>query len=54
MKYLNGHYYIKDQRQKIHPTKKSILGLRDELKPLRFQYRVQNSTQIRKNQKVIK
>ena len=47
MKYLNGRY-------KIHPTENIILRLRDEPKSLRTQYQVQNETQIRKNQKVIK
>ena len=56
MKYLNGEYYVevKDKRYKIHPTENIILGLRDEPKSLRTQYQVQNETQIRKNQKVIK
>ena len=56
MKYLNGNYYVevKDHRYKIHPTENIILRLRDEPKSLRTQYQVQNETQIRKNQKVIK
>ena len=56
MKYLNGEYYVevKDHRYKIHPTENIILRLRDEPKSLRTQYQVQNETQIRKNQKVIK
>ena len=56
MKYLNGRYYVevKDHRYKIHPTENIILRLRDEPKSLRTQYQVQNETQIRKNQKVIK
>ena len=56
MKYLNGQYYVevKDHRYKIHPTEKIILRLRDEPKSLRTQYQVQNDTQIRRNQKVIK
>ena len=56
MKYLNGQYYVevKDHRYKIHPTENIILRLRDEPKSLRTQYQVQNETQIRKNQKVIK
>ena len=56
MKYLNGRYYVevKDHRYKIHPTEKIILRLRDEPKPLRTQYQVQNIIGIRKNQKVIK
>ena len=56
MKYLNGEYYVevKDHRYKIHPTENIILRKRDEPKSLRTQYQVQNETQIRKNQKVIK
>ena len=56
MKYLNGEYYVevKDHRYKIHPTEKIILRKRDEPKSLRTQYQVQNETQIRRNQKVIK
>ena len=56
MKYLNGNYYVevKDHRYKIHPTENIILRLRDEPKSLRTQYQVQNETQIRRNQKVIK
>ena len=56
MKYLNGEYYVevKDHRYKIHPTENIILRKRDEPKCLRTQYQVQNETQIRKNQKVIK
>ena len=56
MKYLNGEYYVEveDHRYKIHPTENIILRLRDEPKSLRTQYQVQNETQIRKNQKVIK
>ena len=56
MKYLNGEYYVevKDHRYKIHPTENNILRKRDEPKSLRIQYQVQNETQIRKNQKVIK
>ena len=56
MKYLNGNYYVevRDRCYKIHPTENIILRLRDEPKSLRTQYQVQNETQIRKNQKVIK
>ena len=56
MKYLNGEYYVevRDHRYKIHPTENLILRKRDEPKSLRTQYQVQNETQIRKNQKVIK
>ena len=56
MKYLNGEYYVevKDHRYRIHPTENIILRKRDPSKPLRTQYQVQNETQIRKNQKVIK
>ena len=56
MKYLNGEYYVevKDHRYKIHPTENTILRKRDPPTSLRTQYQVQNETQIRKNQKVIK
>ena len=45
---------MKDHRYIIHPTENIIVRLRDEPKSLRTQYQVQNETQIRKNQKVIK
>ena len=56
MKYLNGEYFVevKDHRYKIHPTENIFLRLRDEPKSLRTQYQIQNETQIRRNQKVIK
>ena len=56
MKYLNGEYYVevKDHRYKILPTENIILRKRDPPKSLRTQYQVQNDTQIRRNQKVIK
>ena len=56
MKYLDGNYYVevKDHRYKVHPTESNILRLRDEPKSLRTQYQVQNETQIRRNQRVIK
>ena len=56
MKYLDGNYYVevKNYRYKIHPTENIILRLRDEPKSLRTQYQVQNETQIRRNQKVVK
>ena len=56
MKNLNGNYYVevKNHRYKIHPTGNIILRKRDQPKSLRTQYQVQNETQIRRNQKVIK
>ena len=56
MKYLDERYYVevKDHRYKLHPTENIILRLRDEPKSLRIQYQVQNETQIRRNQKVVK
>ena len=56
MKNLNGEYYVevKDHRCKIHPTEKIILRKRDPPQSPRTQYQVQNETQIKKNQKVIK
>ena len=56
MKYLDGNYYVevKDQRYRIHPTENNILRKRDPPTSLRTQYRVQNETQVRRNQKVVK
>ena len=56
MKYLNGEYYVevKYHRHKIHPTENIKLRKRDPPTSLRTQYQVQNETQIRKNQKVIR
>ena len=56
MKHLNGEYYveIKDHRYKIHPTEDIKLRKRDTPISLRTQYQVENETQIRRNQKVIK
>ena len=56
MKYLNGEYYVEveDHRYKIHPTENIILPKRNPPTSLRTQYQVQNQTQRRRNQKVIK
>ena len=56
MKYLNGEYYVevRDHRYKIHQTENIILRKPDPPTSLRTQYQVQNETQIRKYQKVIK
>ena len=56
MKYLDGEFNVevKDHRYRIHPTAKIILRKRNTPKSLRTQYQVQNNTQIRKNQKVIR
>ena len=56
MKYLDGNCYVevKDHRDKIHPTENIILRKRHPRTSLRTQYQVQNNTQIRRNQKVIK
>ena len=56
MKYLNRGYYVEveDHRYKIHPTKIVILRKRDPPTSLRTQYQVQNETQYRRNQKIIK
>ena len=53
MKHLNGEYYVevKGDRYKIHPTENIILRKGDPLQSLRFQYQVQNESQIKKNQK---
>ena len=56
MKYLNGEYYVevKDHRHRIHSSENIILRRRNPATSLRTQYQVQNNTQIRKNQKIIK
>ena len=56
MKYLNGEFNVevRDHRYKTPPTENIILRKRDPPNSLRTQYQVQNETQIRKNQKVIK
>ena len=56
MKYLGGNYYVevKDKRYKNHPTENMILRKREPPQSLKTQYQVQNETQTRKNQKVIK
>ena len=55
MKYLNGEYYVevKDHRYKINPTE-NLIKKKNPPTSLRTQYHVQNETQIRRNQKVIK
>ena len=56
MKYLISEYSVEvnDHRYIIHPTENIILGKRNPPTSLRTQYQVQNETQIRKNQKVIR
>ena len=56
MKYLYGEYYVevKDHRRLNHPTENIILRKRDPPTSLRTQYQVQNETQFRREQKVIK
>ena len=56
MNYLNGENYVEveDKRYIIHPTENIILQKSDPHQSLRTQYQVQNETQTRKNQKVIK
>ena len=56
MKYLDGEYYVEviDHRYKIPPTENILLRKREPTTSLRTQYQVQNVTQIRRNQKVIK
>ena len=56
MKNLNGENYVevKDHRYKIHPSENILLQKRHPPTSLGTQYQVQNDTQIRKNQKVIK
>ena len=56
MKYLNGEFYVevKDHRYEFHLIEKITLRKRDPPQSLRTQYQVQNETQIRRNQKVVK
>ena len=56
MKYLNGGYYdeVKDHRYRIHLSEKILLKKRNPRFSLRTQYQVENNTQIRKKQKLIK
>ena len=56
MKFLNGIYYVevKDKRYFIHPTENIKLRKQDPPLSLRTQYQLQNETQVRKNQKVIR
>ena len=56
MKSVDGNYYVevKDQRYRIRPTESNILQKRDPPKSLRTQYQVQNETQTRKLQKVVR
>ena len=56
MKHPDGEYYVvvRDRRYRIHPTEKNILRKRHPPTSLKTQYQVQNETQIRRNQKVIK
>ena len=56
MRILNGEYYVevKDHRHRIHPTENIILRKLDPPTSLRNQYKVQNETQIRKNQKKVR
>ena len=52
---MNGNSLVevKDKKQKINPTEKVLLGLKEEPKSLRTRYQFQNDTQIKKNQKII-
>ena len=56
MNNLNGESYVevKNHRYRIRPTENIILRKRDPSIFLRTQYQVQNDTQMRKNQKVIR
>ena len=58
MKFPNGQFYVevKDCRHRFHPTEIILLRERYPPKSLKTQYQVQvqNETQVRKNQKVIK
>ena len=56
MKYLQDQYYVgvKGHRYIFHPTENTISRLINPTKSLATQYHIQNDTQFRKNQKVIK
>ena len=56
MKNLNGEHYVevKDHRYLINQTENIILRKRDPPISVRTQYRIENETHIRRNQKVIK
>ena len=56
MKFLNGESYVevKGHRFKIHATENIILRKRDPLESLRKQNQIQNETQIRQKQKVVR
>ena len=56
MKFFKGQYYVelKAKRYFVHPTQNNILRLQNPPQSRRTQYQVQNNTQIRKNQKVIR
>ena len=56
MKYLDGIYYVgvEAHRYRIHPIENEISRKRDPPQSLRTQYHVQNETQMRKKQKVIR
>ena len=45
---------VKDEGYSIHLNANIILKIRKKPKSLRTQYQVQNDTQMRKNQKIIK
>ena len=56
MKNLDGKYYVevKDHRYKIHAFEYIILRKQDPSTSSRAHYQVQNETQTRKNQKIIR
>ena len=56
MKYLYGEFYVevKDPRYVIQPTENFLLRKRDPPTSLGTQNQVQNGTQIRKTQKLIR
>ena len=56
MKHLNDEHYVEknDQRYRIQPTENIILRKLNPPPSLRTQYQVENETQIKKNQKVVR
>ena len=56
MKYLTGIYYVEVTfiRYIIQPNETIMLQKRDPSKSLRNQYQVQNETESRNNQKVVR
>ena len=56
MKYRYSNYYVgkKDKQYLLNPTKNNVIRLPEETTSSRTQYEFQNTTQIRKNQKIVR